>query len=1064
MIFISSGTLFAQITDDFESGNINAWTESASATWGASTDNPINGTYSLQHISDGGAGEDQISRPFSGIGVNSGTTSWQFQIKHGYNPSAYNNWAFFLFSNAAASEMYAGGNASGYAIGVNFTGSDDTLCLWKISDGTLSEVIRTDINWENDIGTGAAGIQVTRSAAGDWSVELDNNGGFDNLVNVGTGNDASHTEALFLGVFYEFSSAHVTDFWFDDLAVTGPPDTQAPIIENIRVKSNNSLQLTFSEDLEEITAETTSNYFVDGNIGNPSSAALNTLNHREVELSFSQTFSENTNYQLTVNNVEDLSGNAVNNESVNFSYILFAPVSVSVINQNVLDILFNKSLDITTAQTSTNYLINKGIEHPLTASLDAQNDKLVHLDLASPLMPAEDYILSVENIESADGEVINAADLPFSYYETQAFDIVINEIMCDVNPEPEALPVHEYIEIYNTSDYAVNLKDWTLKIGTNAAKTFPAKTIPAGGYAIICEDDAEAEFAAYGMTIGILRPSELTTTGKQILIKNSSELIIEAITYSKDWYHDDEKNKGGWSMERIDPTNFCGEETNWTATTDYSGGTPGRENSVFASNQDNTVPELLSIDIISANYIVLKFNEKISAASCQDNANFTINKGIGNALSAVPDSETGMKVHLIFSNMFQDKENYRLLVKNVSDNCGNAIEETSYDFSYQRIHATAIEVKEKNQLKLYFSETPDSASATKLLNYSCDSGLGNPEFALRDLTDSTIVHLTFADDFPDGKELHLTVSGIQDINGNSMKDTVLTFAYYLPKPGDIAINEVLFKPFPNGDDFVELYNKTDFPLDLNHLQLAKRDSKNPDSLIQLSPLAVDDKIFLPRTYLAFTKDKQNVLNFYMSQDEENLLEIAKFPSFPDKAGTVVLLYKDTLIIDEFAYDESMHFPLLDDDEGVSLERVNYNKPTQDASNWHSASELVGFATPAYQNSQFNDDMQNENEAITIKPHVFSPDNDGYNDYANIHFSFGTPDNIADIIVFNSKGQIIKKLAEHLLLPSEGTLVWNGITENARIASAGTYVLYFKVFDMNGNVKIYKKTLVLAKKI
>ena len=59
-------------------------------------------------------------------------------------------------------------------------------------------------------------------------------------------------------------------------------------------------------------------------------------------------------------------------------------------------------------------------------------------------------------------------------------------------------------------------------------------------------------------------------------------------------------------------------------------------------------------------------------------------------------------------------------------------------------------------------------------------------------------------------------------------------------------------------------------------------------------------------------------------------------------------------IDDFGYDDEMHFALLSTKEGVSLERINFDRPSIDKSNWHSASELAGFATPAYENSQFMD--------------------------------------------------------------------------------------------------------------
>jgi hypothetical protein len=60
---------------------------------------------------------------------------------------------------------------------------------------------------------------------------------------------------------------------------------------------------------------------------------------------------------------------------------------------------------------------------------------------------------------------------------------------------------------------------------------------------------------------------------------------------------------------------------------------------------------------------------------------------------------------------------------------------------------------------------------------------------------------------------------------------------------------------------------------------------------------------------------------------------------------VVILDRTGKILDELGYDAKWHFPLLADPEGVSLERIDYNLPTQDPFNWHSAATSSGYGTP-----------------------------------------------------------------------------------------------------------------------
>ena len=75
----------AQITDDFEDGDILGWTESTVSRWEASSTNPLSGTYSLHHAYDNlSSGFDQISTDMTSINIGEGIVVWQFQVKYGY--------------------------------------------------------------------------------------------------------------------------------------------------------------------------------------------------------------------------------------------------------------------------------------------------------------------------------------------------------------------------------------------------------------------------------------------------------------------------------------------------------------------------------------------------------------------------------------------------------------------------------------------------------------------------------------------------------------------------------------------------------------------------------------------------------------------------------------------------------------------------------------------------------------------------------------------------------------------------------------------------------------------
>src|SRR6185295_10359868 len=111
--------------------------------------------------------------------------------------------------------------------------------------------------------------------------------------------------------------------------------------------------------------------------------------------------------------------------------------------------------------------------------------------------------------------------------------------------------------------------------------------------------------------------------------------------------------------------------------------------------------------------------------------------------------------------------------------------------------------------------------------------------------------------------------------------------------------------------------------------------------------------------------------------------------------------------------EKMHFALLKNTRGISLERLNFGRFTNDVTNWHSASSSVDFATPGYKNSQFADELITDDE-VKLSPEIFSPDEDGFNDEVTVHYHFDKPSLTVTILVYDSKGRLAKTLVNNEL--------------------------------------------------
>jgi len=328
----------AQLNENFESGTITGWVESSNGRWDASSVNPISGIYSLQHIFDNpSADHDQISYPVYNIALDSATTTWRFKVKYGYTPSGSNNWGVFLVSDQNSSEMYPSGTASGYLVGVNYSGADDLLKLWQVSSGSGYELLNSGFNWQDKVSVGEAiGIQVTRSKSGLWEVMIDTTGGYEDLYSLGSETSTKWTQFNHFGIYYEYSSSQDRKLWLDDIIISGFTiiDTIRPSVEEIVVMSPNTIEVIFSEPIDPSIATNAMNYFIDGTVGNPISSNL--IEPDKVLLTVQTDFLEDNVYLLTVENIEDLFGNTMNQQILSFSYYLIKPFDV-LINELMVD-------------------------------------------------------------------------------------------------------------------------------------------------------------------------------------------------------------------------------------------------------------------------------------------------------------------------------------------------------------------------------------------------------------------------------------------------------------------------------------------------------------------------------------------------------------------------------------------------------------------------------------------------------------------------------------------------------------------------------------------------------
>ncbi|MEO0403970.1 MAG: lamin tail domain-containing protein, partial [Bacteroidota bacterium] len=732
-------------------------------------------------------------------------------------------------------------------------------------------------------------VRVTRDATGLWSLFVDSDAG-EAFSFEASAVDDTYTSSEFLGVVCNYTVSNSTNFYYDDFFV-GPEeiDEEPPTITNIQVVSGTELQLSFSEPVEELSAETVAFYSVSG-LGNPSAAERSDVDQIIVDLTFATSFPENIEQTLSVEDVEDFAANPLALQEIPFTYVVSASAQVGDLVFNeiladptpVLGLPEAEYLEIYNASSeffdlADWVLVNTNTEKVLTAMPLPPNEYIILCDeenveafegfgavlgvpsftalsnngdsltLRSPENTIVDIVVydiswygggllddggvSLERInpfggcsgannwsasqafsggtpggqntifddspdtqapevvsfqlldestlevvfdesldfnapaqvmwESSDINVLNitfgenGSVLIFSFDEDvipgiaysgsidaaqdcegnqlgepfivdfqigftpEPGDLIITEILADPDEDLDS-PNDEFVEVYNTTDVPLELTNIQLVEGQFIGQV----VIEPNSYLTICNVDNLSSFLLWPGTVGMESFPALTNGGRLLELFNGEGELLDAVNYNDSWYNDPDKDDGGYSLELINPELPCSDASNWTASQDPDGATPGLTNSVFDLSPDLTGPQIVKTLVVDPTTLQLFFNEPL----LNNLQNLQVEVGIINP-------------------------NYEPLTYTVDDVLLSTLEGDPYP---------------------------------KVLNIQFDQAFAPP-----------LVY-------------EIRVSGVADCSGNELVLPLFEADQFaipeLHEPGDVIINEVLFNPFDDGVDYVELWN------------------------------------------------------------------------------------------------------------------------------------------------------------------------------------------------------------------------------------------------------------------
>ncbi len=1064
-IFVFGSAVHAQFTDDFSDGDFTN-----NPTW-TGDDSLFVVENEVLRSNRNGALVYQLTTPSSLVD----NAQWQFWVKLNFGVTGANYVDFFVM----ADDQDLNQVQNGYFIRLG--GTPKQIALFSVVGGTATKIIDGP---EGQIGGSSNNIFVIRTSrteAGEWTVEADKNA-LDQFTLVGTATDVQTSSATYFGLRITQSSAAgpVNNHFFDDFsAALIPVDDTPPELLSAQATSPTELLLTFDEPVEQSTAEDPSNYSLT-DIGAPTFAQWSVESPAEVVLSLGSPLVSGQNYTVTATGVADPAGNVSPGTSVEFFYYILGTPEFKklVFNEIMADPsppvnlpdaeyleIFNASdeffdlegwtlVNTTTPKTLGTLLIPPG---EFAILCDANNVSL--FEGYGPTLGISSFVALANAADSLTllspgGDIIDVVSYTDSWYGDPALKNGGYSLEL-INPHTPSLTFSEELDQASaiSADYEFDPEVVVSQVSLGVANIIIldlATSLEEGvAYELTINGiaDCEGNFISEPLVVSIFigaTPGLHDVLISEIMADPGPTVGLPDGEYFELYNASDQTVE----MKGCVLSGILFEGSSLIAPGEYA---------VFASDQNTvvffTIPEMRFLKGLSTTFLTNGGRELLLT-----NPEGDVVDRVSYHISWYGDAgkeNGGYSLERInLDEPCRGKENW---TASIAPKGGTPAKENSVNDNTPDTTPPTLKnlyVRDASHLEVTFSEVIDSLS---VLIASVEI---TPELAIVSIDnispDYLGISISLGDNMEIGTIYEITISGISDCVGNPMAGgATATFALpEPPDPGDLLINEVLFNPRTGGSDFVEVVNVSKKAISLKDMAL--QNVSMTTKIITTEPI-----LLLPGEYIVFTPDPENLILEYPLGKKENFLYVESLPSYANSSGSVILIDAIGQVFDRFDYLESYQFPLLVTYKGVSLERMSFTRPTNDASNWASASEQVGFATPGYLNSQYLP----ENTASTVKfelqKEVFSPDNDGFEDVLYINYRMDEPGFVATIRIFDRHGRLVRTLANNLLLGTTGTIAWDGITDDRTKARIGPHIIYIESFRPEGRVESVKIPCIVA---
>jgi hypothetical protein len=354
---------------------------------------------------------------------------------------------------------------------------------------------------------------------------------------------------------------------------------------------------------------------------------------------------------------------------------------------------------------------------------------------------------------------------------------------------------------------------------------------------------------------------------------------------------------------------------------------------VTGSAYRDTVPPVVQDFEVSNQYLLrLSFSKPLTALVYEPD-HFLIQPG--SLLPELVATDDEYELMLLYSQgITVGEDDCRLEVSGVSDVDGNQMNDTVFYYEYEPATMTDWLVTSSRLLTLYFSQSLSDFTPQSV--HWADNG---PDINSVQEVDDGCYQLVLSSDYPKGESLQLFLDSLVATNGDTISAGPYDFWYYPAQRNDLVISEIMTDPDPvvelPNSEFIELFNRSDFPIELNNYSLMVNDDE----------VTLADSMIFPGEYLLLIPStKETEWEGYCS-----FLPVSGWPAIANSDGFVLLKNSEGSVVTSLNYSQDMGDEGFKQSGGWSLEIRDVDNLSGDFDNWDWSEDLSG-GTPGTANS------------------------------------------------------------------------------------------------------------------